>query len=201
MNVRAVEPEETAQVIEVLTNAFQDDPVLSWVWPTLQRRLLGMRRLFRAQLRHEYREPHSVQVGVASDGTIVSAALWSDPSPEAQAGIGRSLAQTTSTLRAAGRSIWRAKKLSDTFAAHHPKSPHWYLNKLATVSTVQREGWATAVMMDQLRLCDAQHDQVYLECTRESTIPFYERFGFRIVSPILVPDGGPTVWGMIRPPR
>ena len=51
-------------------------------------------------------------------------------------------------------------------------------------------------------LCvDAEHAPAYLESTKPENVPYYQRFGFTVTGEIVLPDGGPTMWAMWRPPR
>jgi hypothetical protein len=54
-------------------------------------------------------------------------------------------------------------------------------------------------MQPVLDTCDAEGIGAYLESSKESNVPFYERHGFRVTGEIVIPDG-PTLWAMWRDP-
>jgi hypothetical protein len=56
-------------------------------------------------------------------------------------------------------------------------------------------------MRSRLDRVDAEHAPAYLESSKHANIAYYQRFGFDVTGEIVVPDGGPTLWPMWRPPR
>ena len=84
--------------------------------------------------------------------------------------------------------------------ASHYREPHWYLSTLGTDPEAQGRGLGSAMLAPVLGLCDEDGWPAYLESSKESNIPFYERHGFRVTGEIQVPDG-PKLWPMLRPPR
>jgi len=38
----------------------------------------------------------------------------------------------------------------------------------------------------------------YLESSNQRDLPLYERFGFKVIQELSLPDGGPTLWTMLR---
>ena len=85
--------------------------------------------------------------------------------------------------------------------AVHPKAPHWYLSTIGTGSAARGGGYGTALLKSRLDRCDASGTPAYLESSKESNVPYYERFGFAVTREIVVPDGGPTLYAMWRDAR
>jgi len=59
---------------------------------------------------------------------------------------------------------------------------------------------APALMAPVLEQCDAEGVPAYLESSKESNIPFYERHGFKVTGEVKVKNG-PSLWPMWRDPQ
>ena len=75
--------------------------------------------------------------------------------------------------RRAGRSWRRCRRIEKA----HPKEPHWYLGVLGTDPDHQGKGIGAALLAPVLERCDREGMPAYLESSKESNIPYYERFG------------------------
>jgi predicted N-acetyltransferase YhbS len=82
--------------------------------------------------------------------------------------------------------------------ARHPAELHWYLAVLGTEPARQGQGIASGLMGPVLERCDKEGTAAYLESSKDSNIPYYERHGFQVTGEIQLPSG-PTVWPMWRP--
>lgn len=100
-------------------------------------------------------------------------------------------------VEAMGERVSYGVALEEAFARYRPAEPHWYLAQIGTDPAAQGRGVGSALMREGLARCDADRLPVYLESSKESNVPFYERFGFAVTSEIKLPDG-PVVWGMWR---
>ncbi|WP_432678426.1 GNAT family N-acetyltransferase [Rhodococcus pyridinivorans] len=183
----------------VIAEAFFDDPVFAWMFPDEEHRIRRMTRFFAADARH-----HMVPLGATdiaeSDGTVGGAAMWALP--------GRWRTDAWTSLRllpgfyaALGRYMKRGGQVNVTLDAAHPDEPHWYLSTIGTSPDARGTGLGKALMKAGLDRADAEHAPAYLESSKESNVPYYERFGFEVTRAIVIPGGGPTLWGMWRQPR
>lgn len=82
----------------------------------------------------------------------------------------------------------------------HPSEPHWYLAVLGTDPQYQGKGVGSALMAPVLQKCDAEGVPAYLESSKESNVPFYQRHGFEVKGEVNVKNG-PTLWPMWRDPH
>lgn len=198
--VRVARAEQAATVAEQLGVAFAEDPVMVWLWPDAGRRRVRMPHMFATQLRHHHLPHGGVQLVTAAGGAVVASAVWDPPGhwqPDTAAAV-----RTVPALLAALRTgLGRALALRRAVDAAHPSEPHWYLNKIGTCPQVRGSGLGAALLTARLQECDRTRTDAYLECTRQATISYYQRFGFTVAQTIQVSDGGPTLWGMHRTPH
>lgn len=81
----------------------------------------------------------------------------------------------------------------------HPAEPHWYLALLGVDPARQGSGLGRALLTPVLERCDREVEPAYLETQKPENLPFYERFGFRVLEEVSVP-GSPPVWLLWRDP-
>jgi len=198
--IRPAGPPQIGAVAAQLAAAFINDPVMCWMWPVPQHRLIGMLRLFTVQLRYHHLPGGGVSFIPAPDGSVVASAVW-DPPGQHEPSTVNTLRSVPGMVDALRTGVRPAMALRHALAAAHPITSHWYLNKLATAAEVRGHGVATQLLGAQLNTCDATHTNAYLEATRADTVGYYKRFGFAVTQQIVVPGGGPTLWGMLRTPR
>ncbi|WP_413767245.1 GNAT family N-acetyltransferase [Rhodococcus pyridinivorans] len=183
----------------VIAEAFVDDPVFMWMFPDEEHRIRRMTRFFATDARH-----HMVPLGATdiaeSGGTVGGAAMWAPPG-RWRTDVWTSLRLLPGFYAALGRYMKRGGQVNETLGAAHPDEPHWYLSTIGTSPAARGTGLGTALMKAGLDRADAEHAPAYLESSKESNVPYYERFGFEVTRAIVIPGGGPTLWGMWRQPR
>ncbi len=154
-----------------------------------------------AQLRHEYLPAGGVEMIADPTGQPLAVAMWKPPGTTGPGASRREeLTMTAAVVGALRTRLPAALTLRRALDGAHPTEPHWYLNKLGTVPTARGQGLASALLSARARHCDDTGTAAYLEATRHELIGFYETFGFTYTAPIVVPHGGPRVWGMWRAP-
>jgi ribosomal protein S18 acetylase RimI-like enzyme len=199
LTARKFDRGDTASATAMLTRAFDDDPVMQWVFPDQAMRRSRMPRMFDATLRATSWRVDGTEVVVA-DGQVQGCAIWLPP--------GRWLPPATQRLAMLPRMVWilrsRMGVANMTYAAlarQHPHQPHWYLSGIGTDPDVQGTGVGSTLMRSGLATCDAARMPAYLESSKEGNVGFYERFGFTVTSELVIPDGGPKLWLMWRNPQ
>jgi GNAT superfamily N-acetyltransferase len=71
---------------------------------------------------------------------------------------------------------------------------------LGTDTAHQGKGIGSSLLAPILATCDEEGLPAYLESSKESNIPFYNRHGFEVSGEVKAKDG-PTLWPMYREPR
>lgn len=95
----------------------------------------------------------------------------------------------------------RFRQLDDALAQHHPKRPHHRLALLAAHPAHQHRGLGTALLTHYHQHLDNLQLPAYLEASSARSRSLYQRHGYRdYTPPITLPDHGPRLWPMWRPP-
>lgn len=178
----------------VLARAFRDDPVHRWILPGEFDWALASDAFFamvmRDLMRHET---------VFTTGACAGAALWIPPYPR-PATVRERLAIAVRWYAALGRRASAIGVQLTRIERAHPRTPHWYLAVLGIDPRHQRRGLGSALLAPILARCDADRVPAYLESSKRSNVPFYERHGFRMLGELAI-TGGPVIWRMQREAR
>ena len=134
------------------------------------------------------------------DGDIVGAMRiveW----PDCQAPPLQSLKMMPSMLGAIDglRPLMRVMKLLGAWKKHDPKEPHWHLEPLGVTPELQGKGIGSQMMKFYCQLIDSDGIAAYHETDRPENVPFYEKFGFKVVGQETI-YGAPN-WFLLRPAK
>ena len=194
MTPSVVGPDQVGTAVEILVDAFYDDPVWSWAFPDALHRRDQHRVLWRAALDGAMRypwvwlAPHdaAISVWIPPEGTELSAEQTDRFEPMLRDLLGAGADRVLETFEA--------------FEHAHPTSvPHFYLSLLGTAPRMRGHGHGLALLADNLRTIDALGAPAYLESSNPANIRLYERYGFEVIS-TFAPPGGPDIAGMWRAP-
>jgi ribosomal protein S18 acetylase RimI-like enzyme len=185
-------------IAAMLARAFDDDPVMMWVFPDERQRRRHLPALFAVLLRRYYLGYRATEL-VLTAGQVLGCGMWAPPDrwlPPAR----RQLAALPGIAVALGSRFLAANSAFSAIARHHPREPHWYLAGLGTDPPAQGTGVGSQLLRSRLARCDSTGMPAYLESSKPSNIGYYEAFGFTVTREITIPDG-PALWPMWRPPR
>jgi ribosomal protein S18 acetylase RimI-like enzyme len=194
IDIRAATAADHAAVVRVLSEAFADDPVFSWIYPDPATRAAVLPGFFALFAEHSSRLDGDL---IAGDGH--GAAVWVPPgeslvAPEHEEAFGVAIV---------GLSPGDAERLvasDEVFEAAHPTEPHWYLSLLGVADAHQGRGVGSALLRAATERSDRAGMPSYLEATKAENRRLYERHGFVVTDELRLPDG-PPVWAMWREAR
>jgi ribosomal protein S18 acetylase RimI-like enzyme len=196
-SVRKAALADTPRLAQTLASAFQDDPVIAWIFPDQQRR----RRVLPAFMEFRLRKlafPHD-EVWMTADRA--AAAVWLPPPGRWQLPLFQRLRLLPGLVRFLGRRTASILGGLERMGARHPHNPpHWYLFILGTEPTAQGRGQGSALLSHMLARLDADQMPTYLESSNERNLAWYGRHGFEVTNEVAIP-GGPPIWPMWREPR
>ena len=93
----------------------------------------------------------------------------------------------------------RLIKLKRTWGKRDPKQPHWHLTFLGVAPDFQGKGIGSKMMVFYCDIIDRERIEAYHETDTPENVPFYERFGFKVVGEETI--NGVKNWYMLRPAR
>lgn len=181
-------------VADCLAEAFQEDPVTSYVLADSPRRISQLRRMFRGAV-ERYRADG--QILLHPDGG--AAAVWQAPSSPGPNYLQLTLAMLTGAASLRG-AFFRALRVQRAMQTRKPAQPFWYLAMLGSAPALRGSGRAAQLMELALDSCDAQELPAYLESSNPDNVGYYRRFGFTPLDELPIP-GGPSLIPMSRAAR
>ncbi|WP_370142685.1 GNAT family N-acetyltransferase [Bradyrhizobium yuanmingense] len=164
-----------ASTICTIVLGFAADPLMRWSWPDPRQYLRSMPQFIDACAGRAFAHGTAYVVG-----EVLGAALWLPPDvqqdEEALDGI---MAQSLRPEITEDMAHLRRR-----MAEHHPREPHWYLPLIAVDPNWVGKGVGALLMRYALEQCDEQGMAAYLESSNPENIPFYQRYGFKVVGEI-----------------
>lgn len=192
---RAATWADAEQLSATLARAFHDDPLICFILRDEASRAEKMPRLFK--LLFKLGLPHGACD--VTDG-YEAAALWR-PANAWEIPWWQYITNGREFLGIFGFSgARRVTATMDVIEKRHPHTPHWYLQAIGTDTAKQGKGFGGVVIRRGLAKADAARMPAYLESSKETNIPIYQSFGFKVTGEINLPDG-PTLWPMWREAR
>jgi len=190
-HVRKATPAELEAMVEILGDAFEDDPVMRWVTPKTSYPRYAFALTLPSCLGHEH-------TYVTADGTGV--ASWLPPGVELESPVSVDVIWKGLTQYGPGSLIRGLATLLQT-QKRHPKQPHYYLFTIGALRSARGRGVGSALMREGLAKCDEEHMPAYLESSNAENLPFYRKHGFKVVDELRLTMNGPTMWLMWRDAR
>jgi GNAT superfamily N-acetyltransferase len=187
---------EVQRVAAALARAFEDDPVMTWIFPRDEERLSRLERAFALYLSRIWMPGEQCY----ATERLFGAALWLPPGQWHLSGVDQ-IRMLPSMISVNGGNLPRLMRVLRRMEALHPKQPeHFYLAVLGVEPEFQGRGFGGALMGPVLERCDREGIPAYLESSKPRNCVLYERHGFKIVDELKLPKGGPPLWPMWRDP-
>ena len=180
--------------ISCLTRAFQDDPVLAYLFEDEQQRPLLLSAFF----------ANRIAVNSPTDQLLVpiepddssAAALWERP--EKDLNNDSTFSAMVAGLTAILGQDWITDRLVNLFVLGEakPKIPHWYLGFVGTRPESRGKGLASALIKSVTNICDQEKIPAYLESSNPDNVALYESHGFRVTGEAAIKNGPkvPLMW-------
>jgi GNAT superfamily N-acetyltransferase len=188
---------DAERAVEILADAFYDDPAWAWAFPDASKRRDQHARLWSILVDGATRYPYTFL-----DATRAAVAVWIPPgASELSEDNEAQLAQLVEDELAPNTGP--ILELFARFDAAHPREvPHYFLTLLGTDPDYRGRGLGLGLLGSTLEIIDRDGAPAYLEASNPGNVPLYERYGFRQIGSFDVPDSGlsvATMWRDARP--
>lgn len=197
IEIRQATLDDVAALSTVMSAAFDGDPLINFWVRQDTRRNEGFDVLMREMI-----FSHQIPIGTTFTDTALSgAAIWGEP-PGKPVTTDEEWAESKPVLeRMGGENFGHFEHTIRTLQTNHPDEPHWYLYGLGVHPDAQGTGVGSALIRHITDKCDSEGIPAYLETQRESNLPIYEHFGFKLMKRIRLECGGPEMRLMWREPK
>lgn len=193
--IRAAGEGDRELVVRLLDEAFQDDPVSTWVFPEAEYRRSTHRRLMAAFTDIVLAEG---RVDLTEDGS--ACALWLSVPAGEHTDDDDGPAQLREAVDPANERVELIGRLTERI--HPTHRAHEYLWMIGVAPGRQGEGLGSALIAHVLDRCDRDGLPAYLEASNARSRALYTRLGFTTLTErVLDLPGGPRMWPMWREPR
>ncbi|HJM28982.1 MAG: GNAT family N-acetyltransferase [Acidimicrobiales bacterium] len=183
----------------ILTSAFTSDPFMEWLFP-------GSEHQNNVQKWWEYITQASSknansQFGIDEENTTAS--IWGKPKFEKKKnGNNEDLNDFVTFLEPlVGERLPTVLQALYEVNLEHPDEPHWYLQAVGTIPSMQGKGKGATLLRPVLDICDATGLGAYLESSNPRNVSFYYRLGFEISKELILADGEASLTCMWRSPQ
>ena len=196
IEVRTAAADAVPKVAAVLADALINDPVFTWLLPGSLRLKPRLGTMFAAEL-EQYVLPNGGTVWTTSayDGAV------SELPPGAwEMSMSFTGKEALKWMRAFGTRLALAGRVQHAMEERHLREPHFYVRTVGVRTALQGQGLGSALMQPTLERADSAGLPTYIEASTERSAALYERLGFVHMDVLELPEGGPPVWLMRRPP-
>lgn len=197
--------ERRDRIAGIWADAFEQDPLMKWVFPEDAARLECLTRWWGFCLDHL--PPGSELHGTRTDGCV---AYWQPPQGQKDSSAASEVVDRGESEGHRAFVAIMTELLGDLAPSRMEAlgkmqqarldEPHWYLAVLGTSSHQQGKGLGSRVLAPMLERCDRIGALAYLESSNPANASFYRRHGFEPCDEFTLGDGV-LITPMAREPR
>lgn len=191
---------DLARGVEVLVNAFWDDPLNLFFIPESENR----RKLFSEYLKFRLRFAIKYGEVYSTSPDFEGIAAWFPPGMSDMTNFRMMRVGGLKLIRLLGTgTISKMNRIGSHVARLRKQGlsePHWHLFPIAVDPKHQGKGYASALMRPVLDRIQSDGLPCFLETLTEENVSLYEHFGFEVIYKETIPEVELTNWGMVRSP-
>jgi len=198
-NSRLLTFSDVEQAAQVISQAFINDPLISFVLPFRRTRVKTLYKFFRAYGEVNIKNNRGYGFGEPLQGV----AYWKSPNQDSLSISVKSLTlflPLLFTFYPIG--YFRAKAIFqkiDELHKNYADEPHYYLDNIGVIPIAQGKGVSSKLIRPILEMADSQKVITYTDTVTQSNVALYEHFGFQCMEESSIANTGITVWALRRP--
>ena len=184
-------------VLETLASAFMDDPMYKLLLPEISTRKEKLKAWF------DYARRLSLEYGCIFTTSLhyEGVAMWIN-SENSNKKLNENVRVALQNMKKQwGRKIvefyFSTGDLVEPFRKQI-QEPYWYLFVLGVHPEFQNQGFGTFLMNEMFQLTASDDRPYFLEVVTERTMNFYQKFGFKVMGKVLIPNTDINIWMMIK---
>jgi ribosomal protein S18 acetylase RimI-like enzyme len=204
-NYRPLNLSDVRQAAQVISRAFEHDPLCVYMLPDKRTRLKTLNKFFFAYGDIFIRNQRGYGVG----GPLKGVAFWIEPARLKLTINIKSLVSFLPMLFSVSPveyfkvgSIIKAltiRKIIENLHRKFAPGPHYYLQNIGVLPAEQGRGYSSRLIRPILTKADAEQVAVYTDTVSRANLGLYQHFGFRCMEVRLISGTGITVWALRRP--
>lgn len=185
----------------VFSEAFFDDPFISYVFPDSDEKKLKSPKYWHLALKYAYLYGEVYTISKNLEGVVA----WL-PSDKLDTSIVRIIRSGNFKLPwLVGSSAFKRLLTCVEWVMSLQKKmapfKHMYLNALCVSPNHQGKGYSNTLLKPMFERLDKEELPCYMETQKQHIVPFYERHGFKVVDEQKIPGTDLMNWAMIRHPN
>jgi GNAT superfamily N-acetyltransferase len=200
VDIVALAESQIDEAADLLTRAFFDSPVWTWLAPQDAER----RRLMPWFMGMAVRSGLLAGETYTTAGMTRGVAIW-EPPAAAPVDLDPDGTKTGWNEVGARMGAEAMARFNTMVEVQRPirdrvgnRKPHWYLRLLGVAPELQRSGVGSALLAHTLARADVSGVPCLTDTSKPANVPYYARHGFRVVVSGAFPLDGPRYWFMLR---
>ncbi|MFX1428488.1 MAG: GNAT family N-acetyltransferase [Promethearchaeota archaeon] len=193
-------PDDIKEVCIVAGDAFQDDPIMVFVYPDEEERKKN------AQYGFYMIYNYGIKYGLAyaTSKNFEGITIWLPPDKVYPSTWAMMRHGGFYTMRKVGLKMKAMKRTMTVFKyeeeRHKELVPydHWYFQNIAVEPEEQGKGYGGLLISTMLKAIENDGLPVYVETNTEKAMSIYQKYGFEILEHVMIPETPIPLWCMLR---
>ena len=202
-NLYKITSDDVKKACVVAGEAFQDDPVMVFVYPDKEERKqkaqYGFYALYNFGLKHG--------LAYATSENLEGITLWLPPDKVYHSTWTMMRYGGFYTMRKVGLKPKVMKRTMMIFnyeeERHKELVPydHWYFQQISVKPEEQGKGYGGLLISTMLKTIESEGLPIYVDTNTEKAMSIYQKYGFEIIEHGIIPETSIPLWCMLRQPR